>query len=91
MCLLCSSSGSQALVRRNRVLQLLALVEHRGALPADTALRLAQEILMLTQLEGAAFQCEAMRLPRVVLGADDHERRANDTHRQPRTASTGVS
>lgn len=90
MCLLCSPSGSQALARRNHVLQLLALVEHRDALPADMAVRLAQEILVLTQTEGAALQCEAVCLPQALLSADDLERRSNGRHRQPAIASAGV-
>jgi hypothetical protein len=42
MCVLCAAGpGSQTLARRANVLQLLALVEHPDALPANAALRLA--------------------------------------------------
>jgi hypothetical protein len=63
MCLLCAPSGDRVLARRNCVLQLLALVEHPNALPADVALRLAQEILVLARADGASFQCEAVLPP----------------------------
>ena len=64
MCLLCAPSGDRVLARRAHVLQLLALVEHPNALPADTALRLAQEVLVLAHADGATFQCEAVLPPR---------------------------
>jgi hypothetical protein len=52
MCLLCNSaSDHRNLVRRTHVLQLLALIEDPDMLPADAALRLAQEILDLTWTE----------------------------------------
>ena len=49
MCLLCESRSVKDadMARRFRVLQLLALVEHKDALPTDAALRLGQEILAL--------------------------------------------
>jgi len=61
MCLLCSegSNGSD-LARRAHVLQLLTLVEAPDALPADAALRLAREILALTQSEPSGFRCDAV-------------------------------
>ena len=58
MCLLCASSRNPVLARRDHVLKLLCLVEHPDALPADTALRLAQEILLLAEADGHAFRCE---------------------------------
>jgi hypothetical protein len=65
MCLLCSpASGDQVLARRNHVLQLLALLEHPDALPLDTALHVAQEILVLAQADTAAFRCEPVFPPR---------------------------
>jgi hypothetical protein len=63
MCFLCASSGDRVLARRNHLLQLLALVEHPDALPADAALRLAEEILMLAQEDGPAFECEPVFHP----------------------------
>lgn len=60
------------MARRNYILQLLALVERPDVLPADAALRLAQEILALAQADGTAFQCEAVFPPRAaVAGTDD--------------------
>lgn len=41
----CADRPSAALARRIRVLQLLALIEHPEALPADAALRIAGELL----------------------------------------------
>ena len=42
MCLLCAAGlEGRRLARRAHVLQLLALVEHPDALPADAAVRLA--------------------------------------------------
>jgi len=58
MCLLCTAtSDNEERARRARVLQLLALVEHPDALPAETSLRLAYEIWALTQAEWPERQC----------------------------------
>jgi hypothetical protein len=51
------------MARRVRVLHLLALVENRAALPADAALRLAEEILMMTGPEAVMYRCDAVALP----------------------------
>jgi hypothetical protein len=59
MCLLCAAgSGGQGLSRRAHVLQLLTLVEHPDALPADAALRLAREILELTKADRTGRRCD---------------------------------
>jgi hypothetical protein len=64
MCLLCSDSiEDRALAKRAHVLQLLALVEHPDALPAEAALRLGHEIMALIQLESGVWQCEAVTAP----------------------------
>ena len=65
MCMLCESgSGTDgALARRARVLQLLALVEHPDALPADAALRLGREIMMLTRPESGLRRCDPVAPP----------------------------
>jgi hypothetical protein len=64
MCLLCAAGlDDQRLARRAHVLQLLALVEHPEALPADAALRLAREVLALTQAERAGRRCESVVPP----------------------------
>lgn len=65
MCLLCADGlRDRALARRARVLQLLALVEHPDALPADAALRLGREILALTQPDRFVRRCDAAIPPR---------------------------
>jgi hypothetical protein len=74
MCLLCASSGERVLARRNHILQLLALVEHPDALPADRALRLAQEVLVLTWADGAPFQCEAVLPPQAAAAGTNNGR-----------------
>ena len=61
MCLACSTRvDGLASVRRKRILELLALVEHRDALPGETALRLAREILMLAKIGGTGLRCTAL-------------------------------
>lgn len=64
MCLRCAAGlDGQDLVRRAHVLQLLALVEHPDALPADAALRLAREALALTPAEQAGRRCDPVVPP----------------------------
>ena len=65
MCILCESgSGSENdAVRRARVLQLLALVEHPDTLPADAALRLGREIMMLVRPEPGLLRCDPVGTP----------------------------
>lgn len=64
MCLLCAAGlEGRRLARRAHVLRLLALVEHPDALPADAALRLAGEILALTQAERAERRCDLVVPP----------------------------
>lgn len=65
MCLLCAAGlESRMLARRARVLQLLALVEQPDALPADATLRLAREVLVLTQAERTERWCDPVAPPR---------------------------
>ena len=54
----CADGIDPDLARRKRVLQLLALIEHPTALPADSALRIAQELLAWTAQEGSNYQFE---------------------------------
>ena len=59
MCLLCADNlDDRGLARRAHVLQLLALVEHPDALPTDAAMRVAREILTLTQVGRIERRCE---------------------------------
>jgi hypothetical protein len=62
MCLYCAlkPEGNTITAGQGRVLQLLALLEHPDALPADLALRLARQLLTLTQPERSALQCDAV-------------------------------
>ena len=64
MCLLCAAgSDGVGLARRAHVLQLLALVEHPDALPADAALRLAREVLALAQAGRTGRRCDPVVPP----------------------------
>ncbi|MDB5372680.1 MAG: hypothetical protein JWP04_1322 [Belnapia sp.] len=64
MCLLCSDGyEGRRLAQRTHVLQLLALVEHPDALPAEAALRLAREVLALTRAEEAGRRCDPVAPP----------------------------
>jgi hypothetical protein len=64
MCLLCAADlDDRKLAQHAHVLRLLALVEHPDALPANAALRLAREILALTQAEPTDRRCDPV-LPR---------------------------
>ena len=56
-CSLCADTADE--VRRRRILQLLALLEHPDALPPDLALRLGGGLLRLTE-GGPTFECEAI-------------------------------
>ena len=62
MCPLCAARFSHADIRRARVLQLLALVEHPDALPTEAALRIGQEILALTRPNEVGRRCDAVDL-----------------------------
>lgn len=53
----CADSSDPALTQRMRVLQLLALVEHPEALPADARLRIAQEIMTWITQNESGLQC----------------------------------
>ncbi len=64
MCLLCATGVAERnLNRRTHMLQLLALVEHPDALPADAALRIAREILALSQQDQIRFRCDSVIAP----------------------------
>jgi hypothetical protein len=62
VCILCTfkSEGNPVTASQSRVLQLLALLEHPDALPADLALRLAGQLLEVTQPERPALRCDAV-------------------------------
>ncbi len=57
LCSHCADNSDPALARRQRVLQLLTLVEHPEALPAQARLRIAQEILASMAQGGSGLQC----------------------------------
>jgi hypothetical protein len=54
----CADGINPDLARRKRVLQFLALIEHPTALPAESALRIAQELLTWCEQEGANYRRE---------------------------------
>lgn len=56
----CADGLGPDLARRQRVLQLLALIEHPTALPPDAALRIAQELLAWSVQEGSNHRFEPM-------------------------------
>jgi hypothetical protein len=64
MCLLCAAGPEGVrLAQRSQVLQLLTLVEHPDALPAEAVLRLAREILVLTEAERTGYWCDPVVPP----------------------------
>jgi hypothetical protein len=65
MCRFCTarSDGYAGTAAEDRVLQLLALLEHPTALPGDLALRLAGQLLRLTQPERLILRCDAVTEP----------------------------
>jgi len=73
MCLLCEpdSGSGDDLARRAHVLQLLALIEHPGALPTDAALRLSREIMTLIRPKSGAFRCDRVTSPEEPIGQTD--------------------
>jgi hypothetical protein len=68
MCLRCAAGWEgQGLARRIRLLRLLAIVEHPDALPAEGALRLAREILALTEPDRTGRRCDPVAPPESAL------------------------
>jgi hypothetical protein len=64
LCLLCTANVERRfLAGRAHVLQLLALVEHPDALPAEATLRLAGEILELIREDRTERRCEPVIPP----------------------------
>ena len=64
VCLLCADgAGDRALARRAHLLQLLALVEHPDALPADAVLRLGREIMALMRPDPGLRRCDTVAVP----------------------------
>jgi hypothetical protein len=65
----CADGPDPDLARRKRVLQLLALIEHPTALPADSALRIAQELLAWSAQEGSNDRLESVVAAKTRLAA----------------------
>lgn len=65
----CADGIDPDLARRKRVLQLLALIEHPTALPADSALRIAQELLAWSAQEGSNDRLESVVAAKTRLAA----------------------
>jgi hypothetical protein len=64
MCLYCTAGSGQPSAGRRQILDLLALIEHPDALPAEAALRIAAEILAWVEPEGSRYRCDAVPPPR---------------------------
>ena len=58
MCRYCVTGSSNASTDRVRVLDLLALIEHPDALPAEAVLRIASELLAWTGQSKSGLRCE---------------------------------
>lgn len=58
MCPQCADGLDRYLAGRMRVLQLLALIEHPSALPAESALRIGQELLACIAQDESSFRCD---------------------------------
>ena len=57
VCPHCADGIDHELARRIRVLQLLALMEHPDALPADAALRIGRELLAWIAEDEPGHRC----------------------------------
>lgn len=54
----CADGTSRELAHRSHILQLLALVEHPTALPADAALRIARDLLAWSEPQATECRCD---------------------------------
>ncbi|MDE2006727.1 MAG: hypothetical protein KGI51_09190 [Rhodospirillales bacterium] len=57
-CPLCADGSERAHSGHDRILNLLALIEHPSALPAADALRIAEGLLDWSVLPAPALRCE---------------------------------
>jgi len=58
MCPHCADGSDRERAHRAHVLQLLALVEHPSALPAEAALRIGRALLAWAEHDGARCECD---------------------------------
>jgi hypothetical protein len=65
----CADGINPEMARRKQVLQLLALIEHPTALPAESALRIAQELLAWSAHEDANCRREPVVRAEIQLAA----------------------
>jgi len=65
----CADGQDPDLARRQRVLQLLALIEHPTALPTDSAIRIARELLAWSAQEGSNHRFEPVAAAETRLAA----------------------
>ena len=63
MCLYCTAGSSHPSAGRRQILDLLALIEHPDALPAEAALRIAAEILARVEPERSRYRCDSAPAP----------------------------
>ncbi len=66
LCPHCADGFDRELAYRAHVLHLLALIEHPTALPANSALRIARELLAWTEPDASGCRCD----PRVPLAVE---------------------
>ena len=60
MCRYCVTGSSHPSTGRVRVLDLLAIIEHPDALPAEAVLRIASELLTWTGQSKSGLRCEVV-------------------------------
>ena len=60
MCRYCAAGSPRAPTDRARILDLLALIERPDVLPAETALRIAGDLLAWADQSGSRLRCNAV-------------------------------
>ena len=65
----CADGINPNMARRKQVLHLLALIEHPTALPAESALRIAQELLAWSAHENTNYRHEPVVTAEIPLAA----------------------
>jgi hypothetical protein len=60
MCRYCAAGFFRSPADRSRILDLVALVEHPDALPAEAALRIASELLAWAEQPKSGLRCEVV-------------------------------
>lgn len=63
MCQHCAPGAARSDTDRARIRNLLALIEHPDALPAEAALRIARDLLAWAGASKSGLRCEALASP----------------------------